>query len=148
MQALIFRSKAALGTLLVILASGCGAHIPAKVNPEPNLTRPEAVEPIPAGTRGTDSGEKAPGIIVYIDPKSGEFTTRPSDAWPVQRPQQSLEKAREPASEFHEMLSPVPGGGVMIHLGERFFAPLTATIDAEGNLKLEHLPTLPSRDKK
>jgi hypothetical protein len=56
--------------------------------------------------------------------------------------------AKEPAAEPHETLSPVPGGGVMIHLGERYFAPLTATIDADGKVRLEHVPSLPdSRDK-
>jgi hypothetical protein len=149
MQASIFRSKAALGALLVALASGCVAHFPEQVNPEPYLTRPEAVQLSPPGTQGTEPGEKAPGIIVYIDPKSGEITTRPSETLPVPKPQQSLERVREPVSELHETLSPVPGGGVVIHLGERFSTPLTATIDADGKLRLEHLPTLPdSRDKK
>jgi hypothetical protein len=31
----------------------------------------------------------------------------------------------------------------MIHLGERFSTPLTATIEADGKLRLEHRPTLP-----
>ena len=149
MQAFIFRSKAVLGALLVILASGCVAYIPEKANPEPYPTGPEAVELIPAGTQGTEPGEKAPGIIVYIDPKSGKITPKPTEALPAQRGQQSLERARETVSELHETLSPVPGGGVVIHLGERFSTPLTATIDADGKLRLEHLPTLPdSRDKK
>jgi hypothetical protein len=145
----VLRKKATLGTLLATLATGCVAHISEPVNPEPNLTRSEAAQLIPAGNRETEPGEKAPGIIVYIDPKSGEFTTGPSEALPAQRPQQSLEKAGETASQLHETLSPVPGGGVTIHLGERFFTPLTATIDADGKLRLEHLPALPdSRDKK
>jgi hypothetical protein len=42
----------------------------------------------------------------------------------------------------------VPGGGVMIDLGERSFTPLTATIDADGKVRLEHVPSQPdSRDK-
>jgi hypothetical protein len=149
MQHSILRNRAALGLLFVILASGCVAHISEPVNPEPNLTRPEAVQFIPAGTQGTEPVKKAPGIIVYIDPKSGEFTAGPTEALPAQRPQQSLASGRESVSEPQETLSPVPGGGVAVRLGERFFTPLTATIDADGELRLEHLPSPPdSRDKK
>jgi hypothetical protein len=146
MQSFVFRSKAALVTLLVSLASGCAAHIPETVNPEPYPSRLEAVELFPARSQGTEPGEKTPGIIVYIDPQSGEITAGPSAALPAQRGQQSLESAGQPVSELQETLSPVPGGGVVIHLGERFSTPLTATIDADGKLRLEHLPTLPDSD--
>jgi hypothetical protein len=148
MQAFIF-GKAALGALLVSLASGCAAHIPAKTKPEPYLSRSDPGEVAPADSQGAEPGEKAPGIIVYIDPQSGEITPGPSAALPAQGGQQSLESADDPVSELHETSSPVPGGGVMIHLGERFSTPLTATIDAEGKLRVEHLPTLPdSRNQK
>jgi hypothetical protein len=118
------------------------AYIPENVNPESYRSRPEDVEFIRAGSQGTEAREKAPDIIVYIDPKSGEIAPEPSAAWPAQRGQQALESA-EPVAELHETLSPVPGGGVMIHLGERFSTPLTATIEADGKLRLEHRPTLP-----
>jgi hypothetical protein len=143
MQQNILRYKATLGILLATLASGCVAHISDPVHPEPSVLRSEPVEIIPAGARETEPGEKAAGIIVYIDPKSGEFTNGPSEGLPVQRPQQSLEQAGEPVSQLNETLSPVPGGGVTIHLGRRAFTPLTATIDADGKLRLEHLPSLP-----
>jgi hypothetical protein len=148
MQQSIFRNKAVLGVLFVTLASGCVAHI-SPVNPELNLARPEAVQLIPAGAQGAEPGEKVPGIIVYIDPKTGEFTAGPSEALPAPTPQQSLERTEEPASELHEILSPVPGGGVAVRLDERFSTPLAATIDADGKVRLEHLQTVPdSRDKK
>jgi hypothetical protein len=149
MQQSIRLNRATLGALLVALASGCVAHVSEPVDPKSNLTRSEADQLIPVGTRETEPGEKAPGIIVHIDPNSGEFTSQPAEALPAQKGQQSVEKAREPALELHETLSPVPGGGVAIRLGESFFTPLTATIDAEGKLRLEHLPSPPdSRDKK
>jgi len=149
MQMSTLRNKATFGILLVTLASGCAAHISEPVNPEPNVLRSEAAQSIPAGTRETEPGEKTPSIVVYIDPKSGEFTTPPPEAMPAQRSQQSLERAGEPASGLHETLSPVPGGGVAVRLDQRFSTPLTATIDADGKVRLEHLPTLPdSRDKK
>jgi hypothetical protein len=144
MQQSIRLNRVTLGTLLVALASGCVAHVS-----EPNLARSEADQRIPVGNRETEPGESAPGIIVHIDPRSGEFTSQPAEALPAQKGQQSVEKAREPALELHETLSPVPGGGVAIRLGESFFTPLTATIDADGKLRLEHVPTLPdSPDKK
>src|SRR5262245_51747933 len=149
MQRSTLRNTATLGILLVSLASGCVAHISGPVNPEPNVLRSEAIQQIPAGARETEPSEKTPGIIVYIDPKSGEFTTPPPEAMPAQRSHQSLERAGEPASGLHETLSPVPGGGVAVRLDERFSTPLTATIDADGKVRLEHLPNLPdSRDKK
>lgn len=149
MQMYTFRNRAALATLLATLASGCGAQISGPVNSEPNVLRSEAVQVIPAGSQETEPGEKAAGIIVYIDPKTGELTNGPSENLPVQRPQQSLEKAEEPVSQPHETLSPVPGGGVTIHLGRRAFTPSTATIDPDGRIRLEHLPSLPdSPDKK
>lgn len=144
----IFRNSAVLGAFLVTLASGCAVHNPEQGNPEPSLARPEALQVNPVGAQGTEPGEKAPGIIVYIDPKSGEFTTPPPEAMSAQTPQQSLETGKEPASELHEILSPVPGGGVAVRLGERFSTPLSATIDADGKLRVEHSPTLTdSRDK-
>jgi hypothetical protein len=146
MQSFVFRSKAALGAFLVSLASGCAAHIPEKTKPEPYLSRSDPGEVAPADSQAAKPGEKAPGIIVYIDPQSGEITAGPSAALPAQRGQQSLESAGQPVSELQETLSPVPGGGVVIHLGERFSTPLTATIDADGKLRLEHLPTLPDSD--
>ena len=149
MQRSTLRNKATLGILFATLASGCVAHISEPVNPEPNVLRSEAAQSIPAGTRETETSEKTPGIIVYIDPKTGEFTNGPSEGLPVQRPQESLEKAGEPVSSLNETLSPVPGGGVTIHLGRRALTPLTATIDSDGKLRLEHLPSLPdSPDKK
>ena len=146
MRQSIFRNKAALGVLLVSLASGCVAHISEPVSPKPNETSPTVVQRSPTATQKIESDEKASGLTVYIDPKSGEFTTKPAEALPGPRGQRSL---ASDSSELHETLSSVPGGGVAIHLGEQFLTPLTATIDADGKLRLEHLPALPdSPDKK
>ncbi|MGH7926924.1 MAG: hypothetical protein ACREQV_03930, partial [Candidatus Binatia bacterium] len=57
--------------------------------------------------------------------------------------------AKPPLPELRQTLSPVPGGGVMIDLDDRFHTPLTATIDAGGKVRFEHKPTAPgSGDKK
>jgi hypothetical protein len=47
-------------------------------------------------------------------------------------------EAAKLASELKESQSPIPGGGVMIELDDRFRSPLTATIDADGKLRFEH----------
>jgi hypothetical protein len=145
----IFGNNAWLGALLFTLASGCAVHSPEPSNPDPYLARPEAVQVNPTDAQGSKAGEKASGIIVHIEPKSGEFTTPSPKAIPAQKPQQSLERSGEAAAELQEILSPVPGGGVAVRLGERFSTPLSATIDADGKVRLEHSPFLPDPgDKK
>jgi hypothetical protein len=39
---------------------------------------------------------------------------------------------------LEERPSPVPGGGTMVDLKGRFQSPLTATIDSNGDIKIEH----------
>ena len=144
----IFRHSALLGAVLIPLASGCAAQIREQRNSEPSLTQREVDRLTPGGTLGAEPREKAPDIVVHIDPKSGGFTSAPSGPMPTHGLQQSLEKVGDRGAELHETLSPVPGGGVVIDLGERSFTPMTATIDANGKVRLEHLPSQPdSRDK-
>jgi hypothetical protein len=144
----LLQNSALLGAFFFTVASGCAAQIREQRNAEPSLTRREVGQLIPGGIQGAEPREKASDIVVHIDPKSGEFTSAPSGPMPTQGPQQSLEKAGDRAAELQETLSPVPGGGVMIDLGERSFTPLTATIDADGKVRLEHVPSQPdSRDK-
>jgi len=77
---------------------------------------------------------RSPDIVVHIDPKTGQIIRPPAG---TQAPQ-SLETVKPPLPELYQELSPVPGGGVMIRLDERFQIPFTGTIDANGNLSLNH----------
>jgi hypothetical protein len=75
-----------------------------------------------------------PGIIVYIDPVTGEFL--PSPAPGVTTPADAAAKVSSP--QFFEIPSPVPGGGNMIDLKSQFRTPLVATIDADGKVTMKH----------
>jgi hypothetical protein len=152
LQESIFRKKATL-IFLVTLASGCVAHIPEPVDPNPKESSFGVVQRDPAGsqkieTQKVETSEKAPGMTVYINPKTGELTTRPSEVLPTVRRQQPLTSGADSGSELHEILSPVPGGGVAIRLGDQYLTPLTGTIDADGKLRLEHLKAQPDSANK
>jgi hypothetical protein len=89
----------------------------------------------------TEPTEKAPGIIVHIDPKTGEIIIPPARALPGSVAQPPVDAAKKPLAEPRETPSPVPGGGVMIDLDERFQTPLSATIDTDGKVRFQHKQT-------
>ena len=84
----------------------------------------------------------SPGLRVYVDPVTGEFSAPPPRA---ARPDEAL-APQAAYSTSHEGLvetpSPVPGGGVMVDLQGRFRNPMTAMLDADGRTKLQHTPCL------
>ena len=84
------------------------------------------------------AGEKTPGLIVGIDPTTGEFLPQPPAGGVT--PSDKAEAAKVPAPQLHEVPSPTPGGGVMVELKDRFLTPLVATVDADGKVKLKHQP--------
>ena len=77
--------------------------------------------------------------VMPIDPKTGEIITPPAGVLPDPDAQPAV--AKKPLAELRETLSPVPGGGVMINLDERFHTPLSATIDIDGKVKFQHKQT-------
>jgi hypothetical protein len=77
-------------------------------------------------------------LTVYIDPETGEFITpEEAEAPPEERltPSAAYSTSHE---GLEERPSPVPGGGTMVDLKGRFQSPLTATIDSNGDIKIEH----------
>ena len=77
-------------------------------------------------------------LKVYIDPETGEFITpEEAEAPPEERltPSAAYSTSHE---GLEERPSPVPGGGTMVDLKGRFQSPLTATIDSNGDIKIEH----------
>jgi len=82
------------------------------------------------------AGAESEAQRVYIDPETGEFTTPPEREIATAR-KQALTAA---SSTSHEGLEerPAPGGGTMVDLKGRFRSPLTATIDSNGKIKIEH----------
>jgi len=128
------RSKLRRLVLIAALVNGCAAHTASQIGPEAQMSHPEQVDP----------SEKSPAIIVHIDPQTGQIITPPATLSPGQVPQSSLGAAEKTPPQLQQKLSPVPGGGVMIELDDRFQTPLTATIDADGKVRLEHKPAVSS----
>jgi hypothetical protein len=89
--------------------------------------------------------QKVPGMKIYIDPKTGNFSDPSSQQLPTEA-QKSLDASRESSPpELRQAPSPRPGGGVMIDLRGRFHSPLTATRKPDGKLSIEHRsPAVPS----
>jgi hypothetical protein len=88
--------------------------------------------------------EGASGMIIYIDPQTGALLHAPA---PGTVPLQLTPALRNALSTSHQGLvetpSAVPGGGVKVDLQGRFQSPLVATIDANGNLRIQHLHEMP-----
>ena len=139
MKQISLRIKVGLAALLLpTLATGCSSQ----VSEQGNSARATNVE-----ANAGEPTEKAPGVIVHIDPKTGEIITPPKGV-PGEVPQPPVDTTKKPQPELRQVPSPVPGGGVIIELDERFQTPLTATMDPDGNVKLEHKRATDSDDKK
>lgn len=82
---------------------------------------------------GESSAQKA-----YIDPETGDLTTPVEQEAPAARELSSSARAIEPAAKMQEQPSPVPGGGTMIDLKGRFHSPLSATVEEDGQTRIEH----------
>ena len=96
--------------------------------PQPSAEKPAAVP------------GSAPGMMIYIDPKTGTFLKEPA---PGHVPLELSPQLQNALSTSHEGLvevpSSVPGGGVKLDLQGRFQSPLFGTIDADGKLRMQHL---------
>ncbi len=134
----MIRNKLGLGVLIATFTNGCVAHSIGQVSSEPQISDPQS-----ATGQQIERSEKTPGIIVHIDPETGRIITPPSTPAPGQIQQPPPEAAKPHPPPLQETLSPVPGGGVMIELDDRFRTPLSATIDADGKVRFEHKSTAP-----
>jgi hypothetical protein len=134
MKRSLFQIRFELHLLLALFVTGCvHSTEPGFSNPHlnnNNVTRNTGQSPHP---EVEDSA-----IVVHIDPKTGEIITPPAGVLSGQVSQQPVDASKKPRAELRETLSPVPGGGVMIHLDDRFDSPLSATIDADGKVRFEH----------
>ncbi len=84
------------------------------------------------------------GFTVHVDPATGRIV--PNQAPPTEL-SRGLENALSTSSEgLVEVRSPVPGGGVMVHLEGRFQNTITATADTQGNLSTSCTST-PNKQK-
>jgi hypothetical protein len=135
-----FQAIFKLRWLLAFCISGC-VHItgPVVLTPQLDNAAGNAAE-------AAHEGIEEPGMVVHIDPKTGKIVVPPAAAAPGELPLPPVDAAKKPPEELREMLSPVPGGGVIIELDDRFQTPLSATIDAGGKVRFEHKPTMCSPD--
>ena len=81
-------------------------------------------------------------MIIYIDPQTGAILNEPA---PGTVPFQVTPELQNALSTSHQGLveTPTAGGGVKVDLQGRFQSPLAATIDANGNLRIQHLHEMP-----
>ena len=126
--------------LLAPFLSGCIGWTGRPVDSE-SQTRNLRIETIQA----PEPSANGQATIAHIDPQTGQIMVPPMASTQTQQPQINT-LAMPP---LRETVSPVPGGGVMIHLDERFLTPLMATIDGDGKVRIGHdLPTADSSGKK
>jgi hypothetical protein len=131
MKEFLLRRRLGFGVLMTSFPLGCVGTIAGQIHSHPT-TQVVDIE------RAAQPVERGEGIIVHIDPATGEIMTPPTGIPPGQIAQPPAAAARQPLPELKPTLSPVPGGGVMIHIDDRFHTPLTATIDADGKVRFEH----------
>jgi hypothetical protein len=80
-------------------------------------------------------------MVVHVDPTTGKIIAPPQIPLSGEALKAPEAIAKTPLPVLQQTLSPILGGGVVIHLDERFMTPLTATIDAGGKVRIEHQQT-------
>jgi hypothetical protein len=136
----MFRNKIELATLILVLSAGCSPSIPSSVDTGERVASGESSQPsqgpaVVTETRPPAAGatEKAPGMIIHIDPNTGEILSKPpATPLPADKSTAGTQK------ELREVPSPVPGGGVMIEIDDRFKTPLKATVEPDGKVTIRH----------
>lgn len=111
--------------------SSVGCPETAQVGPEPADTVTQAGDEQGAAVRQRTSGFRA-----YVDPETGQLIEPPEEA-PAEPTAPALSTSDE---GLVAVPSPVPGGGNMVNLQGRFRSPLTATVGADGKVRMQHVP--------
>ena len=143
MQQSTIQHRVVLAVLFAPFLSGCLRWI-GRPDDSGSQIRNLKSETVEAAEPSAADGQ---AIVVHIDPQTGQIMVPPMAASTGQSQQPQINTLAVPP--LQETVSPAPGGGVMIHLDERFLTPLTATIDGDGKLRIGHdLPTVDSDDKK
>src|SRR5262249_3372236 len=99
--------KFGLTALTVTFITGCFAHVTERANSD-SRTKLESET-----GQTAEPTEKPPGIIVYIDPKTGEITTPPAGALPAPVAQPSADTAKKPLPELRETLTRISHNGII-----------------------------------
>ena len=133
-------NKIELGALILIVSAGCSPSIPSSVDTGDRAASSDSSQPPQGAAQVTETRqpaaaatEKASGMIIHIDPKTGEILSKPpATPLPADKSTAGTQK------ELREVPSKVPGGGVMIELDDRFKTPLKATVGPDGKVTIEH----------
>jgi hypothetical protein len=120
--------------LAIALVAGLAASAPPTLAEDRGSGSPEDVTVVPERDRD-------PAVIIHVDPLTGDIVTAP--AVPL-RLSPSLMNALSTSDQgLAVTLSPVLGGGILLHSHGRFQSPLIGTIDDKQRLHLQHLHEAP-----
>lgn len=106
-----------------------------------------------SGATTANPQDAAAGMVLHIDPETGEITAPFPSAAPLALPDTASEPLAEAfstsAKGLSQILSATPGGGVMIDLQGRFLSPLEVRLEADGRLTVQHghAPPAPEQAK-
>lgn len=131
MSSLLLLTKLGSVVVLAAVSAGCSGQL---VEQPTRGASPATAETETSEVQKPANGSS--GMKVHIDPNTGKIIAPRSSPTPEVPPAVT---ATQP--EPQPTLSPVPGGGVMIRLGDRFRSPLTATVDQENKVRFEHQPS-------
>jgi hypothetical protein len=102
-----------------------------------------ASTPRPAESPSPSASPAQAGYRVYIDPSTGSITSQPTQWGPVVV-DPAMKNALDTSSDgLREEQSPVPGGGVMVHLDGRFQNVEMGAVGPDGKLVTECVSGLP-----
>src|SRR5262249_33945458 len=148
MQEHTHRERVMHRLLMSLLAAGaCFAVAAQSASPsdsQPSPSEPTESEPgasLPQQLAGESAAvtSGASGIMVHIDPQTGAILKEPAPGTVSLRLTSQLRNALSTSHQgLIEVPSAAPGGGVKVDLQGRFQSPLLATIDANGQLKMQH----------
>ncbi len=134
--------------LLVVVLSGCAANMATPIavdslaaSPDGAPPRFDAAETSRPANPSAAARNEAPGLVVHIDPTTGEFLPEPAADGVTT---QAADTAKAPVRQLKAVPSPTLGGGIMIDLQGQFQTPLIVTIDADGKLTMKHEPMAPA----
>jgi hypothetical protein len=106
---------------------------------------PASADNQPALSGQAPASKAAPGMIIHIDPQTGAILDAPAPgSVPLQMTPDLLNALSTSHQGLVEAPSPVLGGGIIVDLQGRFMSPLVGTIDADGNLRIQHLHRPPA----
>ncbi len=83
------------------------------------------------------------GLVIHIDPVSGKPVAPTEGAVPVLLDAKMRAALNSSWDGLKQVPSPVPGGGVIVHLEERFQHGYVAVTDGQNGLKVRCISNLP-----